>query len=183
MAYRVAYFAVALGLALSVPAQACTQPRPPVTVAKVASEGMLISGQVIQAFDPDKNQPEIIRANQVFVGEESPRDFVIYRSPSFFEWARKQRRKPNWPPPICPGPEIFSLGQSFDRLVLMPAIEGNGAKVTNKWMVDPWAGNVTMDRGLNMLIEEAKRNGRFQTRPPKSQKWGDCMECGAPKVP
>lgn len=187
MAYSVAILAVVIGTTLSMPAAACTLMGPPVTetIAKVATGGMLISGQVIQAFDPDKNQPEIIRANQIFIGEGSPRDFVIFRSASFFEQARKRRnekRKPDRRPPICPEPQTYSLGQSFDRLVLMPAAADNGAAVTNQWSVEYWGGNVTTEKGLNMLIEESERKGRFQTRPPKSRKWGDCMECALPQV-
>lgn len=187
MAKSFAILAVALGGALSMPAQACSLRGPPVTetIAKVASGGMLISGQVIQAFDPDKNQPEIIRADQIFIGEGSPRDFVIYRSPSFFEQARKRRdekRGPNWRPPVCPEPRTYSLGQSFERLVLVPAAADDGAEATDKWSVEFWGGNVTMERALDLLIEESERRGRFQTRPPKSRQWGDCMECGVPYV-
>ncbi|RYD41480.1 MAG: hypothetical protein EOP63_15415 [Sphingomonadales bacterium] len=187
MANSFAFLAVALGAALSMPAQACSLGAPPVTetIAKVASGGMLISGQVIQASDPDTNRPEIIRADQIFIGEGSPRDFVIYRSPSFFEQARKRRdekRGPNWRPPLCPESGTYSLGQSFERLVLVPATSDNGAEVTDKWSVEFWGGNVTMERALDLLIEESERKGRFQTRPPKSRQWGDCMECGVPYV-
>ena len=187
MAKSFAILAVALGGALSMPARACSLRGPPVTetIAKVASGGMLISGQVIQSFDPDKNQPEIIRADQMFVGEGSPRDFVIYRSPSFFEQARKRRdekREANWRRPLCPEPRTYSSGESFDRLVLVPATDDNGAEVSDKWSVEFWGGNVTMGRALDLLIEESERKGRFQTRPPKSRQWGDCMECGVPYV-
>lgn len=188
MANSFAILVVAFGAVLSMPAQACSLGAPPVTetIAKVASEGMLISGQIIQAFDPDKNQPEIIRADQIFIGEGSPRDFVIYRSPSFFEQARKRRdekRDPNrLPPSSCPEPRTYGLGQSFERLVLVPAFADNGAEVTDKWSVEFWGGNVTMERALDLLIEESERKGRFQARPPKSRQWGDCMECGVPYV-
>lgn len=182
MANSFTILAVALSAALSMPAQACSLGSPPVseTIAKVANGGMLISGRVIQAFDPDKNQPEIIRADQIFIGEGSPRDFMIYRSPSFFERARKRRDEKL--PFSCPEPQTYSLGQSFDRLVLVPAAANNGAGVTGKWSIEFWGGNVTRERALDLLIEESKRKGRFQTRPPKSRQWGDCMECGVPYV-
>ncbi len=187
MASRFAVLAVALSAVLSMPAEACSLAGPPVTetIAKVASGGMLISGQVVQAFDPDKNQPEIVHADQIFVGEGRPRDFVIYRSPSFFEQARKRRdekRGANWRPPLCPEPQTYSLGQTFDRLLLVPAASDNGAEVTDKWSMEFWGGNVTMGRALDLLIEESERKGRFQIRPPKSRQWGDCMECGVPYV-
>lgn len=165
------------------PSRACYFSSPPVTdtVNKVAAEGMLISGHIIQAFDIDKNQPEIIRAKQIFVGEGGPRDFVIYRSPQFFEHARKQLYEKRGPP-VCPGPQTYSLGQSFDRLVLVPATDDNGDDVMGKWSIEFWGGNVDKGRGLDQLVEESERKGRFQTRPPKSQQWGDCMECGVPYV-
>jgi hypothetical protein len=169
------------------PSRACSLISPPVaeTVNKVAAEGMLISGHVIQAFDVDKNQPEIIRAEQIFVGEGGPRDFVIYRSPRFFEHARKRRdemRDRNWPPFSCPEPQTYSLGQSFDRLVLVPAAADNGTDLTGKWSIEFWGGSVVSGRALDLLVEESERKGRFQTRPPKSRQWGDCMECGVPHV-
>ncbi|WP_152998797.1 hypothetical protein [Sphingopyxis sp. H115] len=155
------------------------------TIVKVASRGLLISGQVIQSFDPDKNRPEIIRADQIFIGEGRPRDFVIYRSPSFFERARSRRdgkQGANWRLPSCPEPRTYNLGESFDRLVLVPAVGDNGGEVTDRWSVEFWGGNVTMGKALDLLIEESELKGRFQTRPPKSRQWGDCMECGVPYV-
>ncbi len=172
---------------VAAPSQACSLISPPVaeTVDKVAAEGMLISGHVIQAFDLNKNQPEIIRAEQIFVGEGGARDFVIYRSPRFFEQARKRRdekRGRNWHPPLCPEPQTYSLGQYFDRLVLVPAAADNGADVTEKWSIEFWSGSVVSGRALDLLVEESERKGRFQTRPPKSRQWGDCMECVSPDV-
>ncbi len=164
------------------PSQACSLISPPVaeTVNKVAVEGMLISGHVIQAFDFNKNQPEIIRVEQIFVGEGGPRDIVIYRSPHFFEHARKLRDEKL--PFSCPEPQTYSLGQSFDRLVLVPAAADNGADVTGKWSIEFWGGSVVSGRALELLVEESKRKGRFQTRPPKSRQWGDCMACVSPEV-
>lgn len=185
MASRLAILAAAA--ALSMPAQACLLGGPPVaeTIAKVSGGGMLISGRVVQPFDPDKNQPEIIRADRIFVGEGEPRDFIIYRSPSFFEQARKRRdeqRHPDWGPPPCPEPPTYSLGQSFDRLVLVPAVTDSGAQIADKWSVEFWGGSVTMGEALDRLVEESRLKGRFQTRPPKSRQWGDCMECVSPDV-
>lgn len=184
MASRLAILAVAA--ALSVPAQACLLKGPPVaeTIAKVSDGGMLISGHVVRAFDPDRNQHEIIRADRIFIGEGNPRDFIIYRSPSFFEQARKRRaekRDPNrLPPSSCPEPRTYSLGQSFERLVLVPAVTDSGAPIADKWSVEFWGGNVTIGETLDRLVEESRRKGRFQTRPPKSRQWGDCMECVSP---
>lgn len=67
MASRFAVVLIAMGAVFSTPANACSLIGPSVTetVAKVANGGLLISGQVIQAFDADKDQPEIIRADQI----------------------------------------------------------------------------------------------------------------------
>lgn len=71
MGNRITILTIAMGAAIAMPAQACFLVPPPVseTINKVAERGVLISGQVVQAFDPDKNQPEIIRADKIFVGE------------------------------------------------------------------------------------------------------------------
>ena len=167
------------------PADACSLNPPPVdeTIAKVASGGMLVSGRVIRALDLDKNQSEIIRVDKIFIGEGSPRDLEIYRSPLFFEQARKRReeqRRRNRQLVLCPGQQTYRLGQSFERLILVPAVAENGAKVANKWSVEFWGDYLTMAKGLNLLIDEAELKGRFQSRPPKSRRWGDCMECNVP---
>lgn len=185
MAGRLAILAAAA--ALSIPAQACSLRGPPVaeTIAMVSDGGMLISGHVVQPFDPDQNQPEIIRADRIFIGEGEPRDFTIYRSPSFFEQARKRRdekRHPDWRPPLCPEPRTCSLGQSFERLVLVPAVADSGAPIAGKWSVEFWGDNVTIGETLDRLVEESRRKGRFQARPPKSRQWGDCLECVPPEA-
>ncbi len=163
------------------PSYACIFESPPVaeTVSQVATEGVLISGHVIQGFDAEKEQPEVIRADQIFVGEGKPRDFTIYRSRPFYEQARSRLRKTNEPKIACSPPATYGLGRTFERLVLMPAMS-NGKDRVETWSVHFWGGNVSMGRGLDMLIKEAIQTGRFQGRPPKSQKWGDCMECVSP---
>lgn len=169
------------------PSDACTIVSPPVakTVSEVASEGMLISGHVVQGFDADKEIPEIIRADRIFIGEGKPSDFIIYRSPSFYEQARSRQRKKykrSDPPPIaCYVPVTYASGQTFDRLVLTPA-NSNDKDSAGKWSVHPWGGHVSSGRGLEMLLEESVQSDRLQGRPPKSRAWGDCMECAAPDV-
>lgn len=181
---RNAILAALLSAIAAVPAQACTLRPPPVSeiVDKVAAEGLLIGGQFVQAFDPEKNLPEIIRAEQIFVGEGVPRDFVIYRSPQFFEQVRErraQRLSPNRLSSPCPGPQTYGLG-SFDRLVLLPAEPLIGSDGRGKWLIVFGGDSVSMGRGLDLLIEESEQKGRLQNRPPKSARWGDCMSCVSP---
>lgn len=73
--------------AASLPVLACSLVLPPVeaAVSEVATTGYVISGTVIQAFDAKTRQPEIILADQVFVGEGMPREFKIYRTDRDFE--------------------------------------------------------------------------------------------------
>jgi hypothetical protein len=62
--------AITLIAATPISADACGPPRFPIPseIAHWAQSGFLIRGRVIQGFDPYKQQPEIIRAEEVFLG-------------------------------------------------------------------------------------------------------------------
>ncbi|HET6943291.1 MAG TPA: hypothetical protein VFH89_14115 [Sphingomicrobium sp.] len=156
-------------------AEACTLLGPSVeqTALEVAAKGVVVRGQIIQAFDPEKRQPEIVRVDEVFVGDARPGDFVIDHSAREYEGAIRDRRLEEEGKLICPGfgQPHYKLGQSFERLVLMPATT-NG-----KWSFHFWGNNALMGAGLEMLLARAKELHRLNLRPPKSRQWGDCMEC------
>jgi hypothetical protein len=161
-------------LVASVEADACSiaLPPPEETAKQIAAEGVLIRGVVIQGFDAAKQQPEIIRAETVYVGGTVPRDFVIYRHPMLFE---EVLHPPKFPSP-CAGLQErpHKVGEVLDRLVLRPAksIEDPGA-VNGRWMFTLEGRNVMHGKGLRVLIEEATLVGRFQSRPPNDATYDD----------
>jgi len=165
------YTALALFGCSSVAGNSTTFVSPPVeeTVREVAATGMLISGQIIQAFDASKRQPEIIRADKIFVGEDAPRDFVIYHANLDYE---PQRRRD--PRTVDVGPHVssFKLGQRFERLVLMPAKASNDPAANGRWTIHFWGGNVAWGQGFKLLAAEATRLGRFRSFPPRSAQTG-----------
>ncbi|MBY8822787.1 hypothetical protein [Sphingomonas colocasiae] len=152
---------------------ACSYVSPPTSkIAKeVAAKGVLIRGRIIQVFDPVKRRPEIIRAQEIFVGKGKPRNFVIYSSKSDYDSAlelRRKMKKKSYIPSPCSGmgPGGYVLGESLERLVLMPAKASNGKAVAGQWSHSFWGGNVSGGMGLDMLVVEARRLGRFQKPPP-----------------
>lgn len=158
---RMALVALALLPAgVSTGANACSFVPPPLeqVASSVAANGVLIRGTVIQAFDASKQQPEIIRADEIYVGDGKPRDFVIYHSKSDYD--------PRVFQPYRGAP--LKVGHAFDRLVLVPARSPDGA-ANGRWSFDMWGGNVVSGQGLQMLVDEAVRVGRFQAHPPKDQ--------------
>lgn len=165
--------------ALPARAGACTLLGPSVeqTASEVAASGVVVRGQIIQAFDAEKRQPEIVRVDEVIVGDVSPGEFVINYADRDYNAAIETRRLEEQGKIICPsfGPLHPKLGQSFERLVLMPA------PVEGKWSFHFWGNNVLMGEGLKMLLTKAKEFHRHNVRPPKSRQWGDCMECNPPK--
>ena len=140
---------------------------------------MVVRGRVIQAFDAKKRQPEIIRAEEIFVGEGGPRDFVIYYSErDYLSDIKLHDLVKLGTGPLCPGARHYrKLGQTFDRLVLMPASASEHATTKGKWSFHFWENSVLHGAGLDMLLQEANRLHRLNARPPKSKRWGDCMEC------
>ena len=150
-------------------ADACVLIPPPMQelVSDIAVEGVLISGTVVQAFDAARRLPEIIRADEIFVGDGEPRDFVIYYTEEQFEG--ELRRAPdscqdglrNHPP----------LGRKYDRLVLEPARRDGAA--TGGWRFSIFGSSAASGKGLELLVPEAIRTGRFKSRPPLRRQWGD----------
>ncbi|OJW75091.1 MAG: hypothetical protein BGO57_12965 [Sphingomonadales bacterium 63-6] len=154
-------------------ANACSVRAPPVdeTANAIAEGGVFIRGTVIQEFDAARQQPEIIRAEAIYVGEGSPRDFVIYRSNAEFQ-RELDPRTPRTPCDLS-GPTGFKLGHVFERLVLEPARSHTDAAANGRWRFALFGSSVAREPGLQALIEAAIRKGRFQARPPFSAEWGD----------
>ncbi|WP_169800232.1 hypothetical protein, partial [Sphingobium amiense] len=121
-----------------------------------------------QAFDAAKHQPEIIRAHQIYVGEGSPRDFIIYRSERDYG---QGSNRPNISLPCDHRPPPLKVGHSFDRLILVPW-EGQGI-VKGRWSFSTFGGSVARGAGLRLLAEKASRVGRLQSLPPKDDRWGN----------
>ena len=159
------WFALPLALA-SVSASACSPVLPPVeeAVKDVATTGYVISGTVIQAFDAAKRQPEIIRADQIFVGEGKPREFKIYRTERDYESRLKPQRFF-----ACQGRALTKEGFKWERFALIPAPKQADGSSDGQWELYWNDGAVTFGKGYEMLLDEAKRLGRLQERPPVSQ--------------
>lgn len=138
-------------------------------VTEIAAEGVLVSGTLIQAFNASKRQPEIIRASQIYVGEEKPREFIIYRSEREYDHVLN-------PPALVTScdcnPPPFKVGHIFDRLVLVPA-KAQDALANGRWKFSNFGGSVAGGRSLRLLAEEANRFHRLQSLPPKDGQWGD----------
>ena len=156
-------------------AGACTVIGPSVaeTAREVAATGLVVSGEIIQGFNADKRQPEIVRVDRVFVGNAAPGEFVISYSKHDYEAAIESRRLQKEGRLVCSGfgPPHYKVGQSFERLVLMPAA------TTGKWSFHFWGDQVLSGVGFEMLVANAKELRRLNALPPKSRQWGDCMTC------
>lgn len=169
------------------PAHGCTILSPPAaTIAEeVAATGVLIKGRIVQAFDPYRETPEIIEADEIYVGESNPRTYVIYRRNSEFEESRRFREQPrtgNRPAAACG--HFFDhktkVGEVLDRLVLMPAPATSDSAARGRWVFHFWNGSVSRERGLDLLIEAADRQQRLLSRPPKDS-LENCRQC-APAI-
>lgn len=168
-------------------AQVCSILSPPIvdTAEEIAEKGVMLKGRIVQSFDLATETPEIIEVEQVYVGDEFPKAYVIYRPRSEFEAVRKFRdqQKRGAPPPPC---EPFfnhkvENGQMLDRLVLMPAPAERDQAATGRWVFHRWNGNVSREQGLDMLLQSANRRGRLRSRPSKLDA-ENCREC-APANP
>ncbi len=178
------FFSAVLFLTVPSTSIACSMraPQPSEVAYEVAAEGVLISGRVIQGFDLDKDQPEIIRADEIFIGEGGTKEFEIYRPSWFFANEKKMRdqeRRTGLKTP-CGPPQTFSLGKMFDRLVLVPAKDKNSPDANGKWQVVFGGNQVIWGKGLDLLLKESRRLGRYRGSPSKSHADEDCFECTPP---
>jgi hypothetical protein len=150
-------------------ASACSPEIPPVeqAVREVVSTGYLVSGTVVQPFDAAKHQPEIILADRIFVGEGAPREFKIYRTENDYQ---RHARRPGTIP--CLGRAFKESGYRYERFVLIPAPKKDDGSSDGQWIMywNDWS--VTTGKGLEMLLAEAERLGRFNERPPPNR-WFD----------
>lgn len=150
-------------IAAPLSANACSYEQPPIEkiTKEISTSGALIQGTLIQAFDAAKRQPEIIRADKIFIGDGKPRNFVIYRSKSEYDNVLI-------PPAMITScdhnPPPFKVGQIFDRLVLEPAAAPDRA-ANGRWRFSMWGNSVARGRPLNSLLDEAARIGRLRSRP------------------
>jgi hypothetical protein len=154
-------------------ANACAfLPRPvEEVVSEIATDAVMIRGTVIQPFDAEKRLPEIIRADTIYIGEGGPQDFVIDRPDRDYRIALGEFQNST-----CAYPSSdFITGEAVDRLILLPSGQG-------RWRVcrclvyfsDGRSFNsVNEGGGLDLLVNEATRLGRFQSRPPRDARWRD----------
>jgi len=167
------YVTLSIIAAFSARAEACSFATPPIAeiVSGVAANGMLIRGHVIQAFDANARQSEIIRADEIFIGEGGPTDFEIYRPDSAFGPPVVSPERGVLAP--CSTDSFSEEWQTFDRLVLMPANSSRDSTAEGKWSIYFWASWVDRGRALERLAREADQLGRFQAFPPKSPRFSD----------
>jgi len=160
-------------LPLSAPAAACSFALPPMEqmIAEVASKGVMISGAIVRSVDTQNKQPEIIRADAIFIGNPDQREFVISRSERDYE-------RLALPPGMGCGPQRFPpAGTAFARMILVP-VDSTGTRNAG-WQIHYF----TYEDGkqLDMLFEEAKRQGRFQNRPPPmTKRWWNANDPSLP---
>lgn len=148
-------------------ARACSLRGPPLEemVNGVASEGVLIRGTVVQSFDAKTRQPEIVRAEEIFIGEGQPRDFIIHFTDE------EADRVPGASGAPCGERHYPEVGRTYDRLVLLPA-KGPDGTANGKWhraKTGPYPGG----HNLDLLVQAAQRTGRYKSRPPGDGQWGD----------
>jgi len=182
---KVALFGLALS-AVDAPSavRACTLSVPPVatTADEIGAKGVLIKGKLIQAFDPDKETVEIIEAQEVYVGSDRPKTYVIYRPKSEFALAR-ERRRPSKKGVVfincAPSDHKIQLGMVLDRLALMPAPVADDSPDKGSWVFHFWNGNVSRGPGLDLLLKSAEQHGRLLSRPRRDGA-ENCGECGSP---
>lgn len=150
-------------------ASACTiLPPSPQEIEQLASDvaanGFLIRGTLVQAFDASKSQPEIIRADEVFIGDKETKFFVIYRSKNQFEAALHPPRGLVTSCYFLSQPPPYKKGQVFDRIVLVHPTASD-AVANGRWSSCLCESSVARGRGLGILVEKAKRLGRFRSQP------------------
>lgn len=165
------YRSVFMGLSLlftvhASPVQACSIRAYPALIAiQAAANATLISGEVVQEYDPETNRPQIVRANAVFIGDPLIKDYK-FRVP---EWQREQMlkaRKAGLTDPMvitCGYVPLHKKGHSFERLLLKPV----DRVMPFEWNYYLQDGGITQGANLDIFIEEAKKTGRFRVRPPE----------------
>jgi hypothetical protein len=150
---------------LPVGAKACSPTLIPgqLLVTKWAREGVVIRGRVVQALETDKQQPEIIRAEAIYVGDVGLRDFVIYRPTSYLKYVARTHQLPEGdarPFGPCGNPVEFKLGQVFETLLLLPA-RAHDALANGRWTAQIGPYQVPIDD----VMSEAEKLGRLRARP------------------
>lgn len=156
---------VAFAAVTSSEANACRIKLPPLEerVEQVASEGVVIRGELVQAFDASKQQPEVIRADEVYIGDPGLENFVIYRSAHEFE-SRLDKTVIH----ISCGVDetAFKLGHEYDLLVLVPAFAPQDDAANRSWRYSRGSSSVLWGKGLEMLLAKSREQGRLQSVPP-----------------
>lgn len=160
------WFACLVLIATATPAsvQACSLIPPPIDemVREVGSKGVLISGEIVRAVDAKRKQPELIRADGVFIGDPNQREYVISRSDREYEMLLAR------PSMGCGARRLPPVGVAFARMFLVP-VEGTATRNAG-WRVHDFLP-VEDSKFLDMIVDEARRAGRFQNRPPPITKY------------
>jgi len=153
-----------VALTFSVPAHACSPANPPMEdmIKEIASGGVLISGAIVRSVDAQNKQPEIIEASEIFIGDPDQREFVISRSDREYEMLLKR------PGMGCGARRLPPADVAFARMILMP-VAADGTRNAG-WRVHDFFP-VEDSKYLDMLFDAAKKNGRFQVRPPPIVKY------------
>jgi len=146
------------------PARACSLAPPPIEkmVSEVAAKGVLISGEIVRSVDAKGKQPEVIQADQVFIGNRDQREYVISRSDREYEMLLVRPRMG------CGARRLPPAGVAFARMFLVP-VEGTGTRNAG-WRVHDFLP-VEDSKFLDMIVVEAQQAGRFQSRPPPITKY------------
>ena len=152
----------------------------------IAAHGVLIRGEIIQPFDLERRQPTVVRANEIFLGDDHPRDFLIH---SQFIRPVSPKRRPGDPiiRTSC-GPFRNGLEKpKFDRLILVPAEffpfypagDKERAETVGKWVALFWTNSWIFGDRLEALLDRADTLGRLRAPPPLSRDYGDCSRVPA----
>lgn len=146
-------------------ADACSRAFPAVEeTAKWAGEvGFLIRGRVIQTFNASEGKPEIIRAEEIYIGERGLRDFVIYHPKSHYV-TRPRANKDSYDLGVMCPQHVLRQGEVIDRLLLKPSSSIEDTAANGQWDVQ-YLPNSTSGAGLDLLVLEAEKRGRLVARP------------------
>lgn len=160
------WFTCSLLIATMAPssAQACSPAPPPIDemVTEVGLKGVLISGEIIRTVDAKDKQPDVIRANDVFIGDPRQREYVISRSDREYQMLLA-------PPSMgCGARRLPPAGVAFARMFLVP-VEATETRNAG-WRVHDFLP-VEDSKFLDMIFDEARQAGRFQNRPPPITKY------------
>jgi hypothetical protein len=131
-------------------------------IEEIASEGVMVSGMIVRSADPAQKQPEVIRIDQVFIGDIDQKELTISRSDSEYEELLIR-------PSIGCGAKRFPpAGMSFARMILLP-VKANLTRNAG-WRTHEFFP-IEDSEYLDKLFAEAEAKGRLRKRPPPLVKY------------